>query len=351
MADPRPQRFSETDARPARLRGLTVAILGFGNQGHAHALNLRDSGVNVVVGARPGGRGAEAAAEQGFTVRSFAEASRHADLVMLLLPDEVQARVFADEVAPNWPDHAVLGFAHGFALAFNLIELPPGRRALLVAPKGQGHKLRQAYVAGGGLPGLIGTAGPDPDDTLELALAYAHACGALKGGGFLSTFREEAVSDQFGEQAVLCGGLVELVIAAWDTLVERGHSPEVAYFECLHEVKLIVDLIHEHGIDGMRERISTTAAWGGLEAGPRVIGVESRRAMARILDRIEDGSFAGSFLEVQADGGELLARRIADEREHPIVGTGHGLREFLRQCRLDQESTGPPTDPPRKDRP
>jgi ketol-acid reductoisomerase len=341
MGNPRPTRFSEADARPDRLAGATVAILGFGNQGHAHALNLRDSGVDVIIGARPGGRGAEAAESSGFTVRSFAEASANADLVMMLLPDEIQARVFADDVVPHWPDRAVLGFAHGFALAFGLVELPPGRRALLVAPKGQGHKLRQAYVAGGGLPGLIGVEGPDPEDTLELALAYAHACGALKGGGFLSTFREEAVSDQFGEQAVLCGGLVELVVAAWETLVERGHSPEVAYFECLHEVKLIVDLIHEYGIDGMRERISTTAAWGGLQAGPRVIGAQSRQAMGALLDRIEDGRFARGFLEVQADGGERLGQAIAQERNHPIIGTGHGLREFLRRCRLDRETTGP----------
>ena len=197
----------------------------------------------------------------------------------------------------------------------------------------------QAYVAGGGLPGLIAIAGPDHDDTLELALAYAHACGALKGGGFLSTFREEAVSDQFGEQVVLCGGLVELVTAAWETLVDRGHSPEVAYFECLHEVKLIVDLMHEHGLDGMRSRISTTAAWGGFQAGPKVIGAESRQAMGDILDRIEDGRFAREFLDVQEDGGAQLKSAIEAERSHPIVGTGHGLREFLRQCRLDQTST------------
>jgi ketol-acid reductoisomerase len=333
MEKPLPSRFSEADARPERLRGLTVAILGFGNQGHAHALNLRDSGIDVVVGAREG-RGADAARDQGFEVLGFGDASARADIVMMLLPDEVQARVFEQEVEPNWPEQAVLAFAHGFAIAFGLIRLPEGRRAMLVAPKGQGHKLRQAYVAGGGLPGLIGVEGPDQEDTLELALAYAHACGALKGGGFLSTFREEAVSDQFGEQAVLCGGLIELVTAAWETLVDRGHSPEVAYFECLHEVKLIVDLMHEHGIDGMRERISTTAAWGGLQAGPKVIGPESRGQMKQILDRIESGDFAREFIEVQE--GTALREAIAGERRHPIIGTGHGLREFLKRCRLDQ---------------
>lgn len=337
MENPHPHRFSEADARPERLTGLTVAILGFGNQGHAHALNLRDSGIDVIVGARSGGAGAARAHEAGFEVLDFAAASARADVVMMLLPDEIQSRVFEQQVAPNWPDHAVLGFAHGFALAFDLIRLPEGRRAMLVAPKGQGHKLREAYVAGGGLPGLIGVAGPDQDDTLELALAYAHACGALKGGGFLSTFREEAVSDQFGEQTVLCGGLIELVTAAYETLVERGHSAEVAYFECLHEVKLIVDLMHEHGIDGMRERISTTAAYGGLQAGPKVIGPESRAAMGEILDRIESGAFAREFLDVQEGSG--LAEAIANERRHPIVGTGHGLRGFLKECRLDQMKT------------
>jgi ketol-acid reductoisomerase len=332
-----PERFSESDARPELLAGKRVATLGFGNQGHAHALNLRDSGIDVVVGARPGGRGEAAALDAGFVVKDFAGASADADLVMMLLPDEIQARVFDDDVAPHWPDHAILGFAHGFAIAFDLIRLPEDRKAMLVAPKGQGHKLRQAYVAGGGLPGLIGVTGPDREETLQIALAYAHACGALKGGGFLSTFREEAVSDQFGEQVVLCGGLIELVVAAWETLVERGHSPEVAYFECLHEVKLIVDLMHEHGIDGMRERISTTAAWGALQAGERVIGAESRKAMEEILDRIENGEFAQDFLRVQE--GTRLADAIAKERSHPIIGTGHGLREFLKQCRLDQTRT------------
>jgi ketol-acid reductoisomerase len=332
--------FQESDAHPERLAGRRVAILGFGNQGHAHALNLRDSGVEVVVGARSGGAGAKAATEAGFEVGDFAAASTGADLVMMLLPDEIQGRVFEEDVRPNWPDHAVLGFAHGFAIAFEMIRLPAGRRALLVAPKGQGHKLRQAFVAGGGLPGLLAVEGPEPADTFELALAYAHACGALKGGGFRSTFREEAVSDQFGEQAVLCGGLIELVTAAWETLVDRGHSPEVAYFECLHEVKLIVDLMHEHGIDGMRRRISTTAAWGGLQAGPRVIGQSSRREMKGLLDRIESGEFAREFLDVQSDP-ERLRAALAESAEHPIVGTGHGLREFLERCRLDRIGSDP----------
>ena len=329
-----PRRFEEADAKPERLSGLRVAILGYGNQGHAHALNLRDAGVDVVVGARKEGRGARLATQDGFQVHSLREAAALADIIMLTLPDEVQATVFERDIAPVWKEDAVLAFPHGFALAFDMIELPAGRRAFLVAPKGQGHKLRQAVLAGGGLPGLLAVEGPEPADTLELALAYAHGCGALKGGATLTSFRDEAVTDQFGEQAVLCGGLVELVIAAWETLVRRGYSPDGAYFECLHEVKLIVDLIHTHGIDGMRERISTTAAWGGLRAGPRVINEHSRAAMDELLDEIEDGRFAKGFLEAQASGGSELREAIDAEAAHPIVATGRGLREFLERCQL-----------------
>ncbi len=333
--------FSVTDADPGRLRGRTVAILGYGNQGHAHALNLRDSGVEVIVGGRDDGQGIGRARQAGFEAMGFAEAAARADVVMMLLPDEAQARVFREQVAPHWKDDAVLAFGHGFALAFEQIELPPGRRAFLVAPKGQGHKLREAYVAGGGLPCLLAVEGPDPDDTLALALAYAHACGALVGGGFLSSFREEAVTDQFGEQAVLCGGLIELIVAAWETLIRRGYSPEVAYFECLHEVKIITDLVHEHGIDGMRARISTTAAYGGLRAGPRVIGESSRRAMDSLLDEIESGAFAEEFLHAQEDGGKALRTAMRREESHPIVDTGRGLRRFLERCHLHRGRSNP----------
>ena len=333
-----PRRFERSDARPELLSGRRVAVLGYGNQGHAHALNLRDSGVDVVVGARSGGTGAANAARDGFEVLAPAEASAVADVIMLLVPDEVQARVFTEDVLPRWKDDAVVAFGHGYALAFERVVLPEGRRAFLVAPKGQGHALRTAYRNGGGLPSLIGVAGPDPDDTLALALAYADACGALAGGGFLSSFRAEAVSDQFGEQAVLCGGLVELIVAAWETLVDRGHSPETAYFECVHEVKIIVDLLYTHGIEGMREKISTTAAYGGLRAGRRVIGDASRQAMQDLLDDIESGRFARAFEDDQRDGGASLREAIDREAAHPLVGTGQALRGFLQRCRLDSSS-------------
>ncbi len=331
--------YEESDAHPDRLQGLCIAICGYGNQGHAHALNLRDRGVAVIVGAREGGRGARAAREAGFETVDFSQAARRADILMLTLPDEVQAEVFSRDIQPHWKDSAVLAFAHGFALAFDQIRLPAGRRAFLVAPKGQGHKLRQAFLAGGGLPSLLAVEGPDPEDTLGLALAYAHACGALKGGGFWSSFREEAVTDQFGEQVVLCGGLIELVVAAWETLVRRGYSREVAYFECLHEVKLIVDLIAEHGIDGMRERISSTAAYGGLEAASRIIDSGSRRQMEEVLDEIEDGSFAAAFLTERAQGSPRLSAAIAAEAQHEIVATGHRLHELLRRCQLGAGGT------------
>ena len=340
------RRFETHDARPERLDGRTVAVLGYGNQGHAHALNLRDSGVDVVVGARAGGAGWSRAVEDGFAPLDTAAAAARGDVVMILVPDEVQAAVFARDVAPHWKGDAVLAFGHGYALAFERIVLPAGRRAFLCAPKGQGHALRSAYRHGGGLPSILGIEGPDAEDTLELALAYARASGALAGGGFLSSFREEAVTDQFGEQAVLCGGLVELIVAGWETLVERGYAPEIAYFECLHEVKIIVDLIHAHGIEGMRAMISTTAAYGGLRAGSRVIGPESRAAMHALLDDIESGRFATHFETDQADGGAALREAMAAEGRHALAGTGHALRAFLDNCRLDDDAITPNQEPP-----
>ena len=336
MADastPRTQ-FELEDGDLSRLEGLRVAVLGYGNQGHAHALNLRDSGVDVIVGLRPESRHAEAARAAGFEVLGFAEASARADIVMVLVPDEVQAQLWSEQIQPNLKPGATLAFGHGFAIAFGLIELAPDQRCFLVAPKGQGHKLREAFRGGGGLPGLIGVEGPTPEETLQLALAYARACGALAGGGFRSSFREEAVTDLFGEQVVLCGGLVELITAAWETLVARGYGPEGAYFECLHEVKIIADLIHARGVDGMREGISTTAAYGGLRAGPRIIGAASREAMEATLDEIEDGRFTQEFLKERATGAPRMSKAAQDEQAHPMQETGRQLRAFLDRCKL-----------------
>ena len=333
-----PRRFADGDADRSQLAGKRVVILGYGNQGHAHALNLRDSGVDVVVALRAGSKHAAEAEAAGLSVQPPRTAAKTADIVMVLIPDELQSGVLHDEILPVLEPSAYLAFAHGFSLAFGWVELDPSRRAFLVAPKGQGHKLREAYLAGGGLPSLIGVHGPDAEQTLQLALAYALACGALKGGGTLSSFREEAVSDQFGEQVVLCGGMIELITAAWETLVERGYDPTTAYFECLHEVKLIVDLMHAEGVDGMRERISSTAAFGGLRAGRRVIGEPSRAAMREILDEIEDGRFARSFGDEQRLGGEWSREARRAESEHPMQRTGRELREFLDRCQLSSDA-------------
>ncbi len=334
-SDSTPRRFRLEDGDLSRLAGHRVAVLGFGNQGHAHALNLRDSGIEVVVGLRPESRKREEALRAGFVVKDFAEAAEGAFVVMVLLPDEVHAQVYHEHLREVLQEDTHLAFAHGFSVAFGLIDTPPGQSRLLIAPKGQGHRLREAFLAGGGLPGLIAAEGPDPDEGLQVALAYARACGALAGGGFLSSFREEAVSDLFGEQVVLCGGLVELVTAAWETLVARGCSPEGAYFECLHEVKIIADLMHQRGVDGMRELISPTAAYGGLKTGPRIIDAATRRTMEDILDEIEEGRFAREFLQEQRKGSPWLKAKKREEREHPMQKTGRGLREFLRDCRLD----------------
>jgi len=319
------------------LQGKTVAVLGYGNQGHAHALNLRDSGIDVVVGARPEGRGASRAREDGFSPAPVAEAAAAGDVVMMMLPDEVQQRVFAGEVAPHLRPEAAIGFAHGFAVAFGLITPDPGRRCFLAAPKGQGDMLREAYLGGGGLPGLVAVSAQSPEETWSLAAAYCKAVGCLRGGGFPTTFRQECIADQFGEQVVLCGGLVELVRAAYETLVERGYAEQNAYFECVHEVKLIADLMHRAGIDGMRKLISPTAAYGGLTRGPRLIDGRTRAEMGLILDEIESGAFATEFLEdsERPVGASELEDLRAAEAASGLIATGRSLKSRLDALGLD----------------
>jgi len=292
----------------AVLTAKTIAIVGYGTMGRAQTLNLVRSGCEVVVGSRKDSASGRRAVAEGMTVVPVPEAVAGADVVMLMLPDEAMAAVYIGAVSTHLRPDAALGFAHGFAIAFNQIRPAPGRRCFLAAPKGQGDMLLQAHAQGGGVPGLVAVTEDSPVDTWMLAAAYAKAVGCLAGGGFVTTFRDECISDQFGEQVVLCGGVVELVKSAFDIMVDAGYGEENAYFECVHELKLITDLMHRHGVDGMRRMISGTASYGGLTRGPRVIDDGVRERMRTILQEIEGGDFAREFLARNEETAALAAR-------------------------------------------
>ena len=321
--------YTAADLSRNVLRDATIAVLGFGNQGHAHALNLRDSGARVVIGARRGGAGWNAAAREGFTPVDTAAAVAAADAVAVLVPDEAQAAVFENEIAPALRPGAALVFAHGFAIAFGGVRVPAGHDVILVAPKGQGHFLRRMYTEGRALTSLVAVETDASGSAREKMLSYAALAGCLGAGAIATTFREEAATDLFGEQAVLCGGVPELVKAAFETLVARGYSPEVAYIECLHELKIIADLMFEGGLHHMRTRISRTAAWGSFESGPRVVGAETRRALAAVLDDIESGRFAATWLAEAGSGQKNLAARVREEANHEIERAGRAVRALL----------------------
>ncbi len=293
--------YMEKDSDAGVISGKTIAVAGYGNQGRPQALNLRDSGCRVIVGAREGRTGWNRAREDGFETATVAEAARRADIFMMLLPDEVQGAVYRNEIRDTLRPGAALCFAHGFAVAFGEIE---GDRfdLLLVAPKGQGGKLRESYLEGGGLPCFVGVGRDVSGNAKQIALAVAGALGCLRIGAYETSFREEAVSDIFGEQAVLCGGVTALMKRAFDVLVKKGHSPEVAYFECFHEVKIIVDLFSRLGLAGMRDVISGTAAYGSLKFGEDLIGDDVERKMERLYERIESGDFARTWLRENAAG-------------------------------------------------
>ena len=318
----------------------TVAVIGFGTMGRAHALNLRRSGVAVVVGCRPGSASVERARELGLDVRTVGEAVSRADVVMLMLPDQVMGRVFTLEVAPNLKPETAIGFAHGFAVAFGQIQVPQGRPCFLAAPKSQGDMLIAAHEAGEGVPGLLAVTEGSPPETWDLAAGYALAVGCLGGGGFVTTFRQECVSDQFGEQAVLCGGVIELLKAAFEIMVEAGYGVENAYFECVHELKLITDLLHRHGVEGMRKKISGTAAYGGLTRGPRVIDDGVRAKMREILAEIESGEFAREFLAMHGDPERGIASLAAGEADGPLAAAGRAVMPRLHPGKqTEQESS------------
>ncbi|HEX6791561.1 MAG TPA: ketol-acid reductoisomerase [Candidatus Krumholzibacteria bacterium] len=321
--------FTAADLAEDHLASATVAVLGYGNQGHAHAQNLRDSGIHVLVGARQGS-GADAAARDLFDVMEIARATASADVVVILLPDESQPGLFEKEIAPSLRDGATLVFGHGFTLAFAGIEIPGGHDAVLVAPKAQGHFLRSEYQAGRGVPCLVGVGADASGHALQKALSYSAHLGCLRAGAIETTFREEAISDLFGEQAVLCGGVPELVKAAFDTMVARGYSPEVAYIECLQELKIIADLMYEGGLHYMRERISRTAAWGSFTSGRRVVTDETRRALEGVLDDIESGQFAREWLAEANAGQKELDARMRAEADHEIERAGRSARALMQ---------------------
>jgi len=321
--------YYDKDADLSIIQSKKVTILGYGSQGHAHANNLKDSGVQVTVGLRAGSSSAAKAEKAGLTVKPVADAVAEADVIMVLVPDEHQARLYREEIAPNIKQGAALAFAHGFNIHFGQIEPRADLDVIMVAPKGPGHLVRSTYTQGGGVPSLIAVAQDASGQAKEIALSYASANGGGRSGVIETNFREETETDLFGEQAVLCGGATALVQAGFETLVEAGYAPEMAYFECLHELKLIVDLMYEGGIANMRYSISNTAEYGDLTRGPRIITEETKREMGRILKEIQTGEFAREFImENQAGAATLKAKRRIGQ-EHPIEEVGGKLRDMM----------------------
>ena len=322
--------YYDRDADLARILDKKIAIVGYGSQGRAHALNLKDSGVkDVVVALRPGSATAKKVEADGLKVMTVAEASAWADAIMVLAPDELQRGIYNSEIAPNIKDGAALLFAHGLNVHFNLIEPKDTIDVLMVAPKGPGHTVRGEYQKGGGVPCLIAIHHNATGNALDLGLAYASAIGGGRSGVIETTFREECETDLFGEQAVLCGGLVELIRAGFETLVEAGYAPEMAYFECLHEVKLIVDLIYEGGISNMNYSISNTAEYGEYVTGPRVVTADTKAEMKRVLEDIQSGRFVRDFMLENEAGQPSLKATRRRASEHQIEEVGQRLRAMM----------------------
>ncbi len=321
--------YYDKDADLSLIKGKRVTIVGYGSQGHAHANNLSESGVKVTVGLRKGGASWKKAKGAGLGVKEVDEAVKGADLVMILLPDENHAEVYRKEIEPNIKKGAALAFAHGFNIHFGQIEPRPDLDVVMIAPKGPGHLVRSTYTQGGGVPALIAVAQDASGKARDVALSYAAAIGAARAGVIETTFREECETDLFGEQVVLCGGLTALIQSGFETLVEAGYAPEMAYFECLHEVKLIVDLIYEGGIANMRYSISNTAEYGDLTRGPRIITDETRAEMRRILQEIQTGQFAKEFILENRAGAPMLKAMRRISKEHQIEQVGSKLRDMM----------------------
>ena len=322
--------YYQQDCDLGRLDGKTVAIIGYGSQGHAHALNLKDSGVNVVVGLYEGSSSRAKAESQGLKVLSVAEAAKAADVIMILIPDEKQAKLYKEEIAPNLSEGKTLAFAHGFNIHFGCIVPPKNVNVIMIAPKGPGHTVRSEYQAGKGVPCLIAVEQDATGDATDIGLAYALGIGGARAGVLETTFRTETETDLFGEQAVLCGGVCALMQAGFETLVEAGYDPRNAYFECIHEMKLIVDLIYQSGFAGMRYSISNTAEYGDYVTGPKIITEDTKKAMKQVLKNIQDGSFAKEFLLDMSEAGSQVhfkaMRKIA--AEHPAEIVGEDIRKL-----------------------
>jgi ketol-acid reductoisomerase len=321
--------YYEADADGSIIRGRKVAIIGYGSQGHAHALNLKESGVDVVVGLRDGSSSKAKAEAAGLTVMGLGEASEWADVIMLTMPDTEQKATYDEFIAPHLTDGKAIAFAHGFNVRFGRINPPAGVDVIMIAPKGPGHLVRRTYTEGGGVPALIAVHQDATGGARDLALSYADAIGGSRAGVIETTFSEETETDLFGEQVVLCGGLTSLVQAGFETLVEAGYQPEMAYFECLHEVKLIVDLMYEEGIAGMRYSISDTAEYGDVTRGPRIITAATKVEMKRVLEEITSGKFAEEWIAESESGRKNFGALQDKGREHAIEVVGKNLRGMM----------------------
>ena len=336
-----PRRFYEKDGNIEALKGKKIAIIGYGSQGHAHALNLRDSGLDVVVGLPATSKSRAKAEAAGLTVLTPAEATKVSDVLMILVPDHIQGDLYTSDIAPNLTAGKTIMFAHGFNIHFGFITPPKDVDVSMIAPKAPGHRVREIFTEGSGVPALIAVHQDASGKAHENALAFAAALGCLRAGVIETTFKEETESDLFGEQAVLCGGAAELIRAGFETLVEAGYAPEIAYFECLHELKLIVDLIYEGGLGYMRFSVSDTAEYGDYTRGPRIITSDTRKEMKKILAEIQSGEFARQWIaENKAGRGKFLAMR-AEQADQPVENVGRELRKMMTFLKRNKEAGVP----------
>jgi len=334
--------FYQNDANPSALQGKTIAVFGYGSQGHAQAQNLRDSGYEVIIGLDPERGSARQARADGMTVLAPTEAAERADWVQILTPDETQAAFYASAIKPHLRKGKVLGFSHGFSIHFRTVRPPKDVDVVMIAPKSPGHLLRRVYSQGGGVPSLLAIHQDASGRAREYALCYAHGIGSTRAGVLQTTFREETESDLFGEQAVLCGGLTSLMQKGFETLVAAGYAPEIAYFECVHEVKLIVDLIYEGGLSRMRYSISNTAEYGDLTRGEMVVGEATRKAMKKVLKQIQNGRFAKEWIKENKEGGKKFAELREAAKQHPIEKVGEQLRAMMSWLPSEKKKTTEP---------